>query len=124
MQRAGFSENLKPGMVSFHAMDKALQPETLDLTHLRAMTFGDRGLQDEVLRLFLVQVRALREQLAGGTPDALAIHSIKGAARGVGAGQVAIAAERVEQAGAEAVEGLDAALVAAEAAIAAQLQSF
>lgn len=105
-------------------MDRAIQPETLDLTHLRVMTFGDRGLQDEVLRLFLVQIQTLRAQLAEGTPDALAIHSIKGAARGVGAGRVAIAAERVEQGGAGAVEGLDTALIAAEAAIAAHLQSF
>lgn len=105
-------------------MDKALQPGTLDLTHLEVMTAGDRGLQDEVLRLFLAQVRALRERLAEGAPDALAIHSIKGAARGVGAGEVAAAAERVERAGTGAVAGLNAALTAAEIAIAAHLQSF
>lgn len=111
-------------MVSFRVMDKALQPAILDLAHLEAMTAGDRGLQYEVLRLFLVQLRSLRERLAAGAPDALAIHSIKGAARGVGAGAVAAAAERVEQAGAGAVSGLDAALTDAETAIAAHLQSF
>lgn len=116
--------SLKPDMVSFGVMEKAPQRAILDLTHLEAMTFGDRGLQDEVLRLFLAQVRSLRERLAEGAQDALAVHSIKGAARGVGAGAVAAAAERVEQAEVGAVEDLDAALAAAETAIAAHLQSF
>ncbi len=105
-------------------MEQAHPPATLDLAHLEAMTSGDRALQDEVLRLFLVQVRSLRDRLGEGGPEALAVHSIKGAARGVGAAAVAAAAERVEQTGAEAVPGLRTALDAAEAAIAAHLQSF
>lgn len=105
-------------------MEQAHPPATLDLAHLDAVTFGDRRLQDEVLRLFLAQVRSLRARLSEGAADALAVHSIKGAARGVGAGAVAAAAEQVEQAGAAAVPGLRTALNAAEAAIATHLQSF
>ena len=111
-------------MVSIAAMEQAHPPATLDLAHLEAMTFGDRKLQDEVLRLFLAQVRSLRDRLGEGVPEALAVHSIKGAARGVGACDVAAAAERFEQAGGEAVPALRTALIAAEAAIAARLQSF
>ena len=74
----------------------------IDLDHLNRYTGGDRGLNEEILRLFedqCVETLARLEELA--TQDGVGsrswhhlIHTLKGAARGVGAfGLADIAAE-------------------------------
>jgi len=70
----------------------------IDLVHLARMTLGDRSLEREVLQLFGRQATLLVARLREGSPDviAAAAHTLKGSARGIGAGRVAGAAESVE----------------------------
>jgi HPt (histidine-containing phosphotransfer) domain-containing protein len=99
----------------------------IDLVHLARMTLGDRSLEREVLQLFDRQARMLVGRLRGGSPAAAAAlaHTLKGSARGIGAGRVARAAELVEFAAASgrdeelrvAVDGLAAAADEASAVI-------
>lgn len=72
----------------------------LDRSHLRRMTLGDRSLENEVLQLFDRQAELLIERMRSGdgaVVGALA-HTLKGSAAGIGAGQVAHAAEAAERA--------------------------
>jgi len=77
----------------------------VDLVHLARYTMGNRDLEREVLTLFARQsdiyVARLRE-----ARDAKswieAAHTLKGSARGIGAWQVAEAAERAERRASEA----------------------
>lgn len=100
-------------------------PQTaIDLVHLARQTGGDAELERELLVLFSQQcVRHLRT-IHAGTDDSTrrdAAHTLKGAARAIGAWQVADAADlierQLEKPGAPMGEGaLDAlALAAAEA---------
>jgi HPt (histidine-containing phosphotransfer) domain-containing protein len=95
----------------------------IDLGHLARMTFGDRSLEREVLQLFDRQAELLLARMRGGAPPAIAAlaHTLRGSAAGIGADNVAHAAQAVEQAGnAErlaAMDTLDAAIVEARAAI-------
>ena len=82
------------------AMTIAERP--IDLDHLNRYTGGDRGLNEEILKLFedqcavtLAQLEALaKEDGAGGKIWHQLTHTLKGAARGVGAfGLAEIAAE-------------------------------
>ena len=60
----------------------------IDMDHLSRQTLGDPGLEDEVLRLFEEMTRVYYERLEGSTTvdDLLTnLHTIKGAAAGVGA---------------------------------------
>jgi len=70
----------------------------IDLVHLARMTFGDRGLEREVLQLFDRQTVFLMERIqSGASQDVPAlVHMLKGAARAIGATSVARAAEAVE----------------------------
>src|SRR4051812_4059446 len=67
------------------------QPEPIDLAHLARYTGGERSLDQEVLRLFASQSAELMAELqaviaAGDTKRWRHItHSLKGAARGIGA---------------------------------------
>jgi HPt (histidine-containing phosphotransfer) domain-containing protein len=73
----------------------------LDLAHLHGQTFGDRALECEVLALFEQQcLRLLPLIVAGENPTerADAVHTLKGAARAVGAWRVAALAETLETA--------------------------
>lgn len=72
----------------------------IDLDHLARQTGGDQELERELLALFAQQcVRHLRTihqaQDAGSRIDAA--HTLKGAARAIGAWQVADAADAIEQ---------------------------
>jgi HPt (histidine-containing phosphotransfer) domain-containing protein len=85
-------------------MDHAAQP--VDLVHLDRYTGGDRRLNAEILRLFDDQCQemlAKLEKLIDGAPDVKAwkeiTHSLKGAARGIGAFPLADAAAAAETAG-------------------------
>lgn len=71
----------------------------VDLTHLARHTMGDAQLKREVLELFVAQSRLQLERLRGAPDAALwrtAAHTIKGAARGIGAWSVAARAEAAE----------------------------
>ena len=72
----------------------------IDRGHLTRMTFGDRGLERELLELFDRQAAMLMVRMRAGGPDAVAplAHTLKGSAAGVGAGPVARAADAAEQA--------------------------
>lgn len=73
--------------------------EPLDLAHLTRQTLGDGDLQSEVLNLFVGQVPIYLERLKSARePRARleAAHTLKGAARGIGAWPLARAAEVAE----------------------------
>jgi len=85
----------------------------IDLDHLARYTGGERQLNTEVLRLFDGQMAQMVAELNGllSSPNAKrwreVTHSIKGAARGVGAfamGDVAASAEPVDPADASAAK--------------------
>jgi HPt (histidine-containing phosphotransfer) domain-containing protein len=82
----------------------------LDLAHLRRMTFGDAGLEREVLALFVGQATRLVGVLGTLSPDAGRLaHTLKGAAGAIGAFRVAEAAcalERTIRNGADPAPGL------------------
>jgi len=83
---------------------KPMEPERgppLDLVHLARQCQCDAGLQDELLRQFRLQSRALWSQLSEPPARTLAekariAHTLCGSALAVGAGRVAEAARRLE----------------------------
>jgi HPt (histidine-containing phosphotransfer) domain-containing protein len=79
---------------------------SIDQVHLERMTLGDRGLEREVLAIFARQTAMTLERIVGAGPAraAAAAHTLKGAARGIGAWRVAEAAERLEQAATTAAD--------------------
>lgn len=96
----------------------------IDTGHLKRMTLGDAGLEQEVLAMFAAQAAGLMDSLAALTPEAGAqAHTLKGSARAIGAFRVADAAERLEAAfragedPAEALAELREAVADARAAI-------
>src|SRR3954451_13025651 len=71
----------------------------IDIAHLRRMTFGDAGLEREVLTMFARQSVRLIEALAGLPTDAAELaHTLDGSARAIGAFQVADATVALEAA--------------------------
>jgi HPt (histidine-containing phosphotransfer) domain-containing protein len=84
------------------APSRASIERPIDLVHLARMTLGDRGLEREVLALFDRQATVLVSRMRASPSAAVTsvAHTLKGSARGVGAWQVAAAAEAVEVAAA------------------------
>ncbi len=73
----------------------------LDTGHLARATFDDRELETELLDLFRDQCRRLAPLMAGDGPGAErreAAHTLKGAARAIGAARLAAVLERLETA--------------------------
>ena len=69
----------------------------IDFDHLKRMTLGDAGLEQEVLAMFAAQSASLFGTLATMPPEAPALaHTLKGSARAIGAFAVADAAARLE----------------------------
>jgi HPt (histidine-containing phosphotransfer) domain-containing protein len=69
----------------------------IDFEHLKRMTLGDAGLEQEVLAMFAAQAASLLSTLATMPVDAAALaHTLKGSARAIGAFAVADAAARLE----------------------------
>jgi HPt (histidine-containing phosphotransfer) domain-containing protein len=69
----------------------------IDFEHLKRMTLGDAGLEQEVLAMFAAQSAQLMARLAAVPADAGALaHTLKGSARAIGAFGVAEAAARLE----------------------------
>jgi HPt (histidine-containing phosphotransfer) domain-containing protein len=80
----------------------ATQEEIFDLAHLRRYTDNDLELECELLRLFRLQIRQYAERLVLITDCEewrIATHSIKGAARSMGARRIAGIAEMLEVSG-------------------------
>ena len=101
----------------------------IDFEHLKRMTLGDAGLEQEVLAMFAAQSARLVSTLATMPSDASALaHTLKGSARAIGAFAVADAAARLETviAGSsdpsDALAELDDAVAQARAAIEAVLR--
>ena len=86
----------------------------IDDDHLRQMTLGDRGLEREVLEIFIRQAALMLRRISGAKPAlaAAAAHTLKGSARGIGAWRVAHAADRLEQtaSGGDSLEAFKAAI--------------
>jgi HPt (histidine-containing phosphotransfer) domain-containing protein len=74
----------------------------IDQTHLKRMTYGDSGLEQELLQLFDRQAEILIARMRMSDPAAVATlaHTLKGSASGIGAGAVAQAAQAAEAAAA------------------------
>ncbi|WP_439529771.1 Hpt domain-containing protein [Pannonibacter sp.] len=71
----------------------------MDRSVLAASTFGNADLEQEVLRLFLLQAQAILQQIgsAGSHQEAAdQVHTLKGSARAIGAGRLAEVCEDVE----------------------------
>jgi len=88
-----------------HAPGQGGAAPVLDLDHLRTYTMDDAGLERELLGIFQLQMyehlSGLR-QAKGAADWKFAAHTLKGAARALGAGRVADAADGLEQLGYEA----------------------
>ncbi|RJT29233.1 histidine kinase [Mesorhizobium waimense] len=70
----------------------------VDLAHLARQTMGDRGLEQEVLALFVQQALSVRDRIleADVKERLLLAHGLKGSARGVGAFAIADCAAAIE----------------------------
>ena len=71
----------------------------IDFDHLGQYTLGDKALQDELLRLFQAQLASQCVALAACHDAKVwrqAVHTLKGAARAVGAWQIADIADTLE----------------------------
>ena len=121
-----------PASSAMSAAGRDRHGAVIDEDHLGRMTLGDRRLEREVLEIFVRQTVIMLERIAGAEPAlaAAAAHTLTGSARGIGAWQVARAAEQLERVASgkssraaldEAVEELKSATVEASAAIAARL---
>jgi len=120
------------GFPAFAGYPDVTQSAVLDRNHLAHITLGDEALEREVLGLFHLQAAMLLGRMANQAPRVIAAlaHTLTGSARGIGAWQVAAAAEAVEraaagreQAGIEGAIGrLSAAVTQVQAAIAGLTQ--
>jgi hypothetical protein len=101
----------------------------IDRAQLARMTYGDRGLERELLQLFDRQATLLLARMRDSEAAAFAAlaHTLKGSAVGIGAAGVAVAAAGAEEAGpaerAAAIARLAAAVERVRPEIAALLQS-
>jgi HPt (histidine-containing phosphotransfer) domain-containing protein len=99
--------------------------QAIDLAHLRSMTLGDSTLEREVLSLVQTHAALLMEKMRGGEPDSIPAlaHALKGSALGIGATEVARAADALQRVPAEqaAMLRLERTFAAAQAAIAGML---
>jgi len=92
----------------------------VDFGHLERFAAGDDAVIDEVLEIFRQQAAiwaSLIDPASEGWRDA--VHTVKGASRGIGAFQLGDACERAEQIGPEGIAGVRDALDAALADVAA-----
>ncbi|CCV07131.1 Hpt protein [Mesorhizobium metallidurans STM 2683] len=70
----------------------------VDMAHLARQTMGDRGLEQEVLALFVQQALSVRDRIvdADVRERLFLAHGLKGSARGVGAFAIADCATAIE----------------------------
>lgn len=79
-----------------------LEASVLDHAHLSRYTLDDRGLETEILRLFLAQIPLTIESLKFASMDkdwVIAAHTLKGSARAVGVARLAELGLEAEQLG-------------------------
>ncbi|MGI9513042.1 MAG: Hpt domain-containing protein [Anderseniella sp.] len=91
---------MKADQAAENCKDSSSVEAIVDLAHLDQYTLGDHALQAELLQLFREQLKCQAEELVSCTDATLwksAVHTLKGAARSIGAGQVAAAAEAMER---------------------------
>lgn len=82
----------------------------VDLVHLSTLTMGDRDLEQQVLSIFLSQSEIYAKSWknsAGHEGRMRAAHSLKGAARGVGAWELAELAGEAEMPGFSGFEAVE-----------------
>ena len=88
-----------PGEAGYGVGQTGVPPEEIiDLAHLARMTCGEKSLEAEVLRLFDRQAGMLLARMQQSSPKAAGTfaHTLAGSARGIGAWEVAAAAEGLE----------------------------
>jgi HPt (histidine-containing phosphotransfer) domain-containing protein len=70
----------------------------IDLAHLARQTMGDRGLEQEVLALFVQHALSVRDKIvdADVRERLLLAHGLKGSARGIGAFAIADCVTEIE----------------------------
>ncbi len=121
---------LKPKKAAETNVGSGFVAPAIDLAHLDQYTLGDLCLQSELLQLFRIQLQNQSEELVSCSEEAnwrSAVHTLKGAARSIGAGQVADVAEAMElvlftdQTGRAAVLSR---LIAARAVFEAQIDAY
>ena len=97
--------------------------QIIDLAHLRRMTLGDAALEREVLPLFSAHSALLLQKMRGDPAAMPALaHTLKGSALGIGATEVARAADALQRRQDDgALLRLEGALEEARAAIAGML---
>jgi len=110
------------------------QSGIIDEAHLKRMTLGDRGLERELLNIFVRQSATILDRVVSHDPVATkaAAHTMIGSARGIGAWRVATAAEQLERAVGqgdeesvdEAIAALKSASAEVSAAIAARISDY
>ena len=86
----------------------------VDLVHLARMTFGEKGLEREVLELFEHQANMLLAHMVGAEEPRMVgalAHTLAGSASGIGAWRVAEAANALERAAAVPGTGALAGLI-------------
>lgn len=117
------------GQQAARSADAGQSKPVLDRAHLARMTCGEPALEREVLSLFDTQAALLVARMQASEMHAVAAlaHTLKGSASGIGALQVAAAAEAVERAAdaparVHAVVRLTAAVTAARGEIAETLR--
>lgn len=121
---------MKPKQAAANNVDGGSVEAVVDVAHLDQYTLGDLSLQAELLQLFRVQLKNQTEELVSCADAELwksAVHTLKGAARSVGAGpvgDVAEAMEMVEFSDAAARAALLSRLIATRAAFEAQIEEY
>lgn len=91
--------------------------QAVDFAYLESYAAGDEAVVAEVLELFREQAKAWEAKLSPEADWAEVVHTIKGAARGVGAVALGEVCARAEQAGPGSLPEVRAALTEALAAI-------
>lgn len=97
-------QNMPESGISSGANDARLDvnSDVLSLAHLAQYTSGDLALEQELLELFKDQAILQFENIEQAQDEAdwvMAVHTIKGSARGIGAGQVADVSADLENVG-------------------------
>lgn len=96
----------------YQARKTSGQSKPIDLVHLDSQTQGDQGLEAEILGMFETQSTIYLKMMDCSDADTRirAAHSLKGAARGIGAFDLADCAEEVEHIGHNGYDRLEAEL--------------
>ena len=102
---------------------RAAVAEPFDRAHIARYTLGDAALEAEIIAIFQGELGKLLEAIRSAASDqdwGFATHSLKGAARAIGAWEIAAVAERLERSGREQGQSSDGGLIAElETAVAA-----